>query len=46
MRVAEVIVRVSECGGPVTPDNTVVIGDTPLIGVALAGGARSVAVDR
>ena len=42
----KVILRVAECGGPaVTPESTVVIGDTPLdVGVALAGGARSIAV--
>ena len=40
------LARVVECGGPhVRPRDTVIIGDTPLdVGVALAGGARSIAV--
>jgi phosphoglycolate phosphatase-like HAD superfamily hydrolase len=42
----EAIARVERCGGPaVKPRDIVIIGDTPLdIGVALAGGARSIGV--
>jgi phosphoglycolate phosphatase-like HAD superfamily hydrolase len=40
------IARVAECGGPIVePKDAVIIGDTPLdVGVAVAGGARSIAV--
>jgi phosphoglycolate phosphatase len=42
----EALARVAVCGGPhAAPGDTVVIGDTPLdVGVAVAGGARSIAV--
>jgi phosphoglycolate phosphatase len=38
--------RVAACGGPrLAPDRVVIVGDTPLdVGVAVAGGARSLAV--
>lgn len=37
--------RVTACGGPVTPSEVIVIGDTPLdVAVAKQGGARSLAV--
>jgi phosphoglycolate phosphatase-like HAD superfamily hydrolase len=38
--------RVQQCGGPhAKPQDIVIIGDTPLdVGVAIAGGARSIAV--
>lgn len=37
--------RVKTCGGPLSPSEIVVIGDTPLdVAVAKAGGARSIAV--
>lgn len=38
--------RVKACGGPdVHPSDAVIVGDTPLdVGVAIAGGARSIAV--
>src|SRR6185436_1303996 len=40
------LARVEACGGPrVAPDRVVIVGDTPLdVGVAVAGGVRSVAV--
>jgi len=40
------LARVAACGGPiVAPRDVVIVGDTPLdVGVAVAGGARSVAV--
>jgi phosphoglycolate phosphatase len=43
---AEALARVAICGGPnAAPGDVVVIGDTPLdVGVAVAGGARSMAV--
>ena len=42
----EALARVSSCGGPeARPADIVIIGDTPLdVGVALSGGARSIAV--
>jgi phosphoglycolate phosphatase-like HAD superfamily hydrolase len=42
----DALARVLACGGPhVAPADVVIVGDTPLdVGVALAGGARSVAV--
>lgn len=42
----EAIAQVIDCGGPaVDPERIVIIGDTPLdVGVALSGGARSIAV--
>jgi phosphoglycolate phosphatase len=42
----EALARVAGCGGPqVAPSDIVIIGDTPLdVGVAISGGARSVAV--
>jgi phosphoglycolate phosphatase len=43
---SEALARIEICGGPqVAPADVVVIGDTPLdVGVAIAGGARSMAV--
>jgi phosphoglycolate phosphatase len=43
---AQALARIEVCGGPqVAPADVVIIGDTPLdVGVALAGGARSMAV--
>jgi phosphoglycolate phosphatase-like HAD superfamily hydrolase len=43
---ARALARVQECGGPsVHPDKVIIVGDTPLdVAVAIAGGARSVAV--
>jgi phosphoglycolate phosphatase len=43
---AQALARIEVCGGPqVVPADVVIIGDTPLdVGVALAGGARSMAV--
>lgn len=43
---AQALTRVEMCGGPqVAPADVVIIGDTPLdVGVAIAGGARSMAV--
>ena len=43
---AEALARIEVCGGPqVAPADVVIIGDTPLdVGVAIAGGARSMAV--
>ncbi len=40
------LARVAACGGPVaSPRQTVIVGDTPLdVGVAVAGGARSIGV--
>lgn len=42
----EALARVAGCGGPhVAPSDIVIIGDTPLdVGVAISGGARSIAV--
>ena len=43
---AQALARIEVCGGPqVAPADVVIIGDTPLdVGVAIAGGARSMAV--
>lgn len=43
---SDALARVLACGGPpAAPADVVIIGDTPLdVGVALAGGARSIAV--
>ena len=43
---ADALAQVMACSGlPADPSNAVIIGDTPLdVGVALAGGARSIAV--
>jgi len=43
---ADALSQVAACSGlPAHPSNTVIIGDTPLdVGVALFGGARSIAV--
>ena len=42
----QALARIEVCGGPqVAPADVVIIGDTPLdVGVAIAGGARSMAV--
>jgi phosphoglycolate phosphatase-like HAD superfamily hydrolase len=43
---AQALARIEVCGGPqIAPADVVIIGDTPLdVGVAIAGGARSMAV--